>query len=131
MSEPERPTKVRKTRKTDTVAKPDVSIEMAEPVSKKEDDEGTRNRTRQLNVDEVPFEFLLPAQKEAILHEAKIAELISVEELKNDAENAKKAKILLGFVIGAGLGLCTAYLVKRNLLTPAVEAAIDAVTENQ
>ena len=131
MSEPERPTKVRKTRKTDTVAKPDVSIEMAEPVSKKEDDEGTRNRTRQLNVDEVPFEFLLPAQKEAILHEAKIAELISVEELKNDAANAKKAKILLGFVIGAGLGLCTAYLVKRNLLTPAVEAAIDAVTENQ
>jgi hypothetical protein len=131
MSEPERPTKVRKTRKTDTVTKPDVSIEMAEPVSKKEDDEGARNRTRQLNVDEVPFEFLLPAQKEAVLQEAEIFERVSVEKLKKDAENAKKAKILLGFVIGAGLGLCTAYLVKKNLLTPAVEAAIDAVTENQ
>lgn len=126
----ERPTKVRKTRKADTI-KPDVSIEMAEPVAKKDEDEGARGRTRQLNVDEVPFEFLSSAQKHAIAVEAAEAELLAVERQQEENANAKKARILLGFVIGAGLGVCAAYLVKKNLFSPALEAAITAATDNQ
>lgn len=71
MGDVERPTKVRKTKRADTIAKPDVTIEMAEPVpTKREEKEDTaQNRNRQLNVDALPFEFLTPDQKEEVIRQ--------------------------------------------------------------
>ena len=128
MTDIERPTKVRKTKRSDTVSKPDVVIEMAEPVTtKKEEEEGARNRTRQLTIEEVPFEFLTPQQKEKKILEAD-AERYREEQLRNkELENNNKAKVLLGLVLGAGLGMFAAYLVKKNLFSETVEAALEAV----
>jgi hypothetical protein len=128
MSEPERPTKVRKTKRSDTVSKPDVTIEMAEPLPKKEEDDGAKNRTRQLNVEEVPFDFLTPQQKEELLKEYELAEEERRQKEFSEQQNSKKAKVLLGFIVGAGLGICAAYLVKKNLLGPVTEAALEAVS---
>lgn len=128
MTDVERPTKVRKNKRSDTIAKPDVVVEMAEPVTtKKEDDEGARNRTRQLTVEDAPFEFLTPQQKEERLKaEEELGRLLEEAFAKNQ-ENKKRARIMLGLVIGAGLGMVAAYLVKKNLFSATVEAALEAV----
>jgi deoxyhypusine synthase len=120
---------VRKTKRSDTVAKPDVTIEMAEPIKKEEEDDGARNRTRQLTVEEVPFEFLSQQQKDEVLKEQALREMTETLEKIKDHENSKKAKVLLGLVIGAGLGMFAAYLVKKNLFSVTVEAALEAVDD--
>lgn len=128
MTDVERPTKVRKNKRSDTIAKPEVVIEMAEPVTtKKEDEEGTRNRTRQLTVEEAPFEFLTPQQKEELIKAEQQMIREAEEREANEKENAKKARVMLGLVLGAGLGMFAAYLVKKNLFSATVEAAIETV----
>lgn len=129
MSEPER--KVRKTKRTDTISKPEVTVQVAEPVpeNKKEEEDGIKNRTRQLNVDTVPFEFLPQHQKEEILVQAHLDELQEQEAQLKEQENSKKARALLGVFIGAGLGMWLAYTVKGKLFSPAVKAVIDTVAE--
>ena len=130
MTDVERPAKVRKTKRSDTVSKPDVVIEMAEPVTtKKEDDDGARNRTRQLTVEDVPYAFLTPQQKEEVDREQEENRRQREEFYKRDKEEARKMKVLLGLALGAGLGMFAAYLVKRNLFTDAVEAAVETVNK--
>ena len=129
MSEPER--KVRKTKRSDTVSKPEVTVQIAEPVTdikKEQEEERTRNRSRQLNVEAVPFEFLPSQQKEEILFNEHLEEMKRLEEAEREAKNSKKAKALLGVFIGAGLGMWLAYLVKDKLFSPAVEAAVEAAS---
>lgn len=128
MTDVERPTKVRKTKRSDTIVKPEVVIEMAEPVTtKKEEQESTRNRTRQLTVDEAPFEFLTPQQKEEHLKAEEELSRALEEAFEKNQENKKKARIMLGLVIGTGLGMFAAYLVKKNLFSVTAEAALEAV----
>lgn len=130
MSEPER--KVRKTKRTDTISKPEVTVQVAEPVpenKKEEEEDGVKNRTRQLNVDTVPFEFLPQHQKEEILAQARLDELQEQEAQLKEQENNKKARALLGVFIGAGLGMWLAYTVKGRLFSPAVKSVIDTVVD--
>ena len=128
----ERPTKVRKTKKNDTITpQPAISIEMAEPLTPEEETlnvEDGRGRSRQLTVtdSDVPFEFLPPNKKEEILKAEKIRESLERQIREKEESSSKKAKTLLGVFIGAGIGLYIAYLVKDKLFSPAVEAAIEA-----
>lgn len=127
MSE-DRPTKIRKSKRGDTVSKPDITVEMAEPVEKPDIEEDGKLRRRQLTSTDVPFEFLPANVKEDILHKQKIEEELRIaSELKN-AENARKARTLLGVFIGAGIGMYVAYLVKDKLFSPAMEAAIESAS---
>ena len=124
----ERASKVRKTRRNDTVDKPDTVVEMAEPIKEPEEESG-KNRLRQLSVDEVPFEFLSWEKKEEILKQKRLEEEAEAErELKN-AQSSKKAKALLGIFIGAGIGMWAAYLFKEKLFSPTVAAAIESVSD--
>lgn len=128
MSE-ERPSKVRKSRRTDTINKPDTVVEMAEPLPEPTKEEEGKGRNRQLTTDNVPFEFLPPAEREEIL-QAKIRRDMA-EEVKREQDelNGAKAKAILGIFIGAGIGMWAAYLLKDKLFPPAVAAAIEAASD--
>ena len=127
MSE-ERPTKIRKSKRGDTVSKPEVVVEMAEPVETPEIEEDGKLRKRQLTSTDVPFEFLPANVKEDLIRRQELEEQERiVSELRN-AQNTKKAKTLLGIFIGAGIGMYVAYLVKDKLFSPAMEAAIESAS---
>lgn len=127
MSE-ERPTKIRKSKRGDTVSKPEVVVEMAEPVETPEIEEDGKLRKRQLTSTDVPFEFLPANVKEELIRRQELEEQERiVSELRN-AQNTKKAKTLLGIFIGAGIGMYVAYLVKDKLFSPAMEAAIESAS---
>ena len=113
----EPPSKRRKTNKSRESERPPIITEMAQPIEEREEEEDRgRGRTRQLTVDEVPFDFLPPETK-AKLEEEAVREVLEELEQKETEEKAKfKAKTLLGLFIGAGLGMYFAYLVKDKFI---------------
>ncbi len=127
MSE-ERPTKIRKSKRGDTVSKPEVVVEMAEPVETPEVEEEGKLRRRQLTSSDVPFEFLPANVKEEILKKQELEEQERLAAELRNIQNTRKAKTLLGIFIGAGIGMYVAYLVKDKLFSPAMEAAIESAS---
>lgn len=124
----ERPTKVRKSKRTDTIDKPDMIVEMAEPIKREQTEDEGKGRLRQCTVDEIPYDFLPPDKKRDIeAHEAHLART-EAERAQKEANDTKRAKTLLGVFIGAGIGMYVAYLVKDKLFSPTVAAAIESVS---
>lgn len=124
----EPPAKRRRTNKNKDSEKPPITTEIAEPLVQEEEEERGRSRTRQLTVDEVPFEFL-SADAKAKIEEEQIRRIFEEEEKKIAEDKAKlKAKTLLGLFIGAGIGMYFAYLMKGKFFS-AVETASSIVEE--
>lgn len=130
-SEP--PTKRQKTAKKKTNQLPDVSVQMAVPLTYEDtepnmevEEEGGRRTARQCTLGEVPREFLPEPLRQKLDEEER--EALEAEALQAQRDS-KKAKAIAGVFIGAGIGMFLAYMLKDKIFGLAIKEVVEKVAD--